>query len=319
MRLGRSTIRHGASCSVVALGLLASACGPGTQQASRAAPTAATSAVPVGNARPTAPPTKYPAHFAGLPPVGTEPSKPLDDGRVIVQISPAVGANLMIFADGRVFGPGDLIPTGANPLHMANSQRWLTRQGVQLLRSRILAIAQPTGLFTRNLALGRKAYDKHELVDWYQVRTGGHLIYAQVLGPSNFNNHPRMATAAQMRALDRINTLVTRLPASAWKDGTFRPYIPSHYCVFWDPERVAPDPETLPSPARELLAQDLESSLSTLTTDQARALLVALVQAGFEPVHNSAGEVDWNLPTAVIDPRYTSVSFTPGIPSPGWC
>ena len=73
------------------------------------------------------------AHFAGLPPVGTKPSKPLNDGRVIVQTN---RPNLNIFADGRVIGPGDSIPAGANPLDMANSQQWLTRQGVQLLRSR---------------------------------------------------------------------------------------------------------------------------------------------------------------------------------------
>ena len=155
-------------------------------------------------------------------------------------------------------------------------------------------------------------------MDWYQVRIGRRLIYAQVLGPSNLNNKPRMATAAQMRALDQINTLVTRLPASAWKDRTLRPYIASHYCFGWD--RAAPDPAKLPPPASDLLAAQLvrtRLAVGVLSTDQARGLFAALVQAGLKPTRNSPGEIDWKLPTAASDPRYTSVLFHPGLPSGG--
>jgi hypothetical protein len=275
--------------------------------------------------RPT-PSATYPGHCAGLPPEGTKPSKPENDGGVIIQTNPAIGAGTgpngrdgwNVFADGRVIGSGTLIPADANPLQMANSQRWLTPQGVQLLRSRILAIGRPVGLFKGNLELGRKAYDKKDIWDRYQVRIGRRSIYTAVMGPSSFNHaRPKeWATADQMRALDQINTLITRLPASAWKD-RISPYIPSHYCFAWD--RAAPDPAKLPSPAREVLAAMLQSSrraAGVLTIDQTRALFAALVQAGLKPTRNTPSEIDWPLPTA-DNLRAYYVSFLPGLPGGG--
>jgi hypothetical protein len=234
---------------------------------------------------PAKPPAGHMTSFlAGLTPVRVHYSKPEDDGRLVVEINPAVGPGWSIFADGRVIGDADLIPKGANPLHMANSQQWLTRQGTQMLRSEILAIGRPVGLFTtHNVGLFRNAYKRHGLEapeDGYDVRIGRRLISVGVFSPSLYRNDPSYrndpeATPAQIHALAQINTLVNRLPASAWKDRTIRAYIPSHYCVAWD--REAPDPAKLPPPANKLLAQRLPSwsntASGTLTTDQARALV----------------------------------------------
>ncbi len=227
-------------------------------------------------------------HFAGLPPEGTPASTPAN-GRIILNISPASGATWNVYADGRIIwqrysraGDPLVIPNRVDPLHTGLVQQRLTPQGVRLLRSRILAIGQPTDLFRHNLALGRKAFEKHEEVAWYQVRTRGHLIYAQVLPPSL---QPRMATVAQMRALARINALVansaSRLPAGAWADRTIRPYVPSHYQLVFD--RFAPDPAKLASPAREMLREYqplLDHACQVVTTEQARALFAALGEAG---------------------------------------
>jgi hypothetical protein len=270
-------------------------------------------------------PITLPTHFAGLPPEGTQPSRPSYDGRIILNVSPALpGGSWNINADGRILITGDAhaLPQGANPLHAADVQQWLTPQGVQLLRSRILEIGRPVGLFgPKDHGYTRRAYVKRNLVDWYQVRIGRRLKDVQVV-PTGGSNDPA-ATPAEVSAMDRINSLVahstTRLPASAWRDSTIRPYIPSHYCVVWD--RAAPNPAKLPFPASELLAQLLPSwsgtASGTLTTDQARALFVAFARAGLKLLNNHPGEIDWRVPTAVEDPPYTILDFGPGLPNDG--
>ena len=116
-----------------------------------------------------------------------------------------------------------------------------------------------------------------------------------------------------------VADLLSRLPASAWKDRAIRPYIPSHYCVAWD--RAAPDPAKLPFPARNLLAQLLPSwsrtASGTLTTNQAQALLAAFARARlkFYRDHSSVGGIDWIVPSKKSVPRYTLVWFQPGRPN----
>src|SRR4029077_6913327 len=215
-------------------------------------------------------------------------------------------------------GDPTVIPNGADPLHTTNVQQRLTPQGVQRLRSKILAIGQPVGLFKHNLVLVRKAYAKPERVDWYQVRVGDRLVYLQVL-PPGYSPNGKAATPAQSRAIAGINTLVanaaTRLPASVWADRTIRPYIPSHYCLNWD--RAAPAPTNLPSPARELLAEALATQKpgiqGIITTDQTRALLNAFVRAGVKFEGNHAVRIEVDLPTAVN--THHVVGFLPGHPN----
>ncbi len=158
-------------------------------------------------------PATHSTRFVGLPPKGVRPSTPLYDGRVMLQISLALRPDWMFYRDGRIIRGGDLLvnPNGAHPFHTARVQQWLTPQGVQLLRSRILAIGRPVGLFNpgHNVGLVRQAYIKHDLSDWYQVRVGPRLVNVQVL-PTGYTNDP-VATRAQVRALARIDTLVANL------------------------------------------------------------------------------------------------------------
>jgi hypothetical protein len=276
----------------------------------------------------------HPTKFSGLPPVGAAPSTPANDGRQILNISPASGGSWNIYTDGRIVitGHSQLLPTGANPFHVDDVQQWLTPQGVQLLRSRILAIGRPVGLFRHNL-VGNNALGDNKIKgqDWYQIFVGGRSINTSIDPPSIFNSPPKMVTPAQVRAVNKVDQLVanaaTQLPASAWKDSTLRPYIPTHYCAAYD--RGPPDPAKLPSPARELLAQQqriLRHASGTLTTDQARALFAAFAAAHLKLVSNQPGEIDWNIRTAakrgapengLAPPSYTVLRFSPGLPDGG--
>jgi hypothetical protein len=235
-------------------------------------------------ARPSA---TYPDHFAILPPVGTPVSLPAD-GRLVLKINSQPGS-WSIYADGRIIGGG--------------GQRRLTPQGVQLLVSRVLAIGRGVGLFRQSLALGNASFEQSQRAEWFQVCNAGHLLYAQVLPPSNFNSPPVLVTAAQMHALDLINRLAAdpspELPPSAWADRTIRPYIPATYLITFD--RRSPDPSQLPSPAKELLAQFqplLRDADQNVTSDQARALIAAFVEAGEVVVGNDDGELSFDLPAA---------------------
>jgi pimeloyl-ACP methyl ester carboxylesterase len=266
------------------------------------------------------------AQFAGVPPVGAKPSTPANDGKILFNISPASGGSWNIYTDGRIVitGHSNLLAKGANPFHVDDVQRWLTPHGVQLLRSRILAIAQPTGLLRRNnLGISNKAYEQQHLYGRYEVRVGRRWNELTVGSPP-----PKVGTPAQLHAVARINTLIanmaTQLPASAWKDTTLRPYIPTHYCTEWD--RAGPDPARLPSPARELLAQLLPSwktASGILTTDQARALFTEFAAAQVKLLSNQPGEIDWKIRTAaklpgnVFNPAYTILRFQPGLPDGG--
>jgi hypothetical protein len=256
-----------------------------------------------------------------LPAEGVTASKPDYDGAIILDIGPASGGEWKIYADGRV------VWRATDPSPTDKVQQWLTPRGVRLLRSKILAMAQPTGLFRHDLkggaALGDPVLDRHQTNAFYDVRIGGRMVSTEVAAPSLFDGPHRTASRAQLHALRNIATLMTdltsRLPATAWNDPTIRPYIASHVCASFD--RAAPDPAKLPAPARELLAQQrslLDHASGPLTNDQARALFAAFTEAGLQPVHNDAHGIVWRLPTADNAPiRDTLIGFGPGWPNGG--
>ena len=252
-------------------------------------------AVDLGAASGHVPSAAYlPARFPVLPPIGAKPSTPTT-GKWVLDIRLHPHTEWMVYADGRMIGQSwtrshrpRLIPKGARAEDTGFVQRRLTRRGVHLLRSALLA----TGLFQHSRSLARFSYERHEDSDDYGIRTHGRPIEVGVL-PPGYVPSAKQETPAQAHALARITALFTDptrlLPAAAWADSTIRPWIPSHYIISYD--RHAPDLSRLPPPAKAALAQYttlLSTSVQVITTNQARALLRAFREAGIAPASNSA-------------------------------
>ena len=89
------------------------------------------------------------------PLAGVKASTPTT-GRLLLGLRPTATTTWNVYADGRVIwqkwtssGDATVVPDGARRLDTGYVQQRLTLQGVQLLRSKILA----TGLFEHNLML----------------------------------------------------------------------------------------------------------------------------------------------------------------------
>jgi len=274
-------------------------------------------------ANPKPPPTP-PAYYAGLPPAGTQTSGPAA-GRLVLKIEPQPHTSWDVYADGRIIwqkwtdaGDPRVIPGGTDPHDIGYVQQRLTPTGVQMLRSQILALAQPAGLFRRNVILGRKGFEQGDIVARYKIRIDGRLIEATVMPPSYFNGHRHTnASRAQIHALARIRTLLinvtNRLPASAWTDTAIRPYVPSHYAAVFDQFR--PDPARLPSPAREMLRRYqplIDNACQIMTTDHVRQLLAAFERSGVKLVGAHALHLEATVPAE--RGHHTILSFLPQAP-----
>ena len=178
-------------------------------------------------------PANHPTHFAGFPAVGAKASTPTSGKLVIsLSLSPSPSptdtrewnagpTEWYVYADGRIIwqrwtvSGAAVIPAGATRLDTAYVQQRLTRQGVQLLQSKILA----TGLFDHDLKL---ALPGHHVGISARVRVGDRMVTVQGLsGSGQLSPTP---TPAQTSALAWIAALVAdparRLPAGAWADGT---------------------------------------------------------------------------------------------------
>ena len=116
-----------------------------------------------------------PTRFGGFPPKGVEAS-PFTTGRLLIGLRPRATTTWNVYADGWVIwqkwtssGVASVVPDGARRLDTGYVYQRLTRQGVQLLRSRLLA----TGLFEHNLKL---AVGRHHAWVFHQVRRGDRLV-----------------------------------------------------------------------------------------------------------------------------------------------
>lgn len=235
-------------------------------------------------------------HFAAFPAVGEKASRPTT-GKLVVafrRFHEKGSAEWNVFADGRVIwqrwtssGDAKVAAEGVRRLDTGYVVQRLTRQGVQLLRSKILA----TGLFEDDHSLQYRSWFS------FQVRRNDdHLVTVSAGRDASYTH----ATPDQNRALAQSATLVADLaaglPAEAWADRQIRGFVPAHYWVAFD--RGYPDLSKMPSPARKELSRYTRlrrTGGEVLATRHARALLEALVESGISPQDNHADNIGFNL------------------------
>ena len=247
--------------------------------------------------RPThKPPASTVPRFHGVPAEGNRPTPTgkLVMGFRLIDESSGSDSFWTVYADGLIVSQrwndawlATIVPSGATQLDTGYVQQRLTRQGVELLRSRILA----TGLFKHDLTVSSDPWLRAE------VRRGDHLIEL-VAYPGQNGDSP--TKSGQRRAIRKIEALITGLgswlPSAGWADRTIRPFVPSHYFVEFDgsDSKIASPRRKLPAPARDLVRS--ASRCGVITTAQARALLQALFDVGVAPSRNVPRGIqyDWN-------------------------
>ena len=219
----------------------------------------------LGGARPT---TRV--GFIGLPPEGTAPSTP-ERGELVVELggrSTVDGGPLnsaLVYADGRlIWRKEGGFSYGANPSTTGFLEQHLTPEGVERMRSEILA----TGLFDRDLGFRSSV----AIWGWARVRRGDRLVSVCWNLPGNPPDPScsgAIPTSEQERALRRLDELLlhprTWLPASAWADTTIRPFVPARFAICYGPNwRGTRSPKPI-GPARilALLPRSAQDLLST--------------------------------------------------------
>jgi hypothetical protein len=292
--------------------------------------------------------------FVGLPPVGATPSTPEDGELVLHWMVRAVTlgglqSRAWVYADGRIVwsrhdGP---LPEGANEFTSGYLEQRLTPEGVELLRSQLVA----SGLFDRSRKLvvpdehGRSlGIGEVHGSAWgsVEVHDGDEPVrlewYEGDLAPPDWGESAAAATPEQLSALLAIDPLLaiepSVLPATAWADRSIRAYVPSHYaaCVgAWTPkaDRTPTDESSLlsllPSRAENLLRAKSRtmsvneegdvvsvSVCSKLTTDEARELAETL-SGQLGPGLTKWG-LTYSLAEPVIDVLAPSLSIEPYLP-----
>ncbi|HEU5065058.1 MAG TPA: hypothetical protein VFT86_04115 [Gaiellaceae bacterium] len=290
--------------------------------------------------------------FIGLPPVGATPSAP-ESGELVLRwrgrsavhsfTIPNRGlampfVNVFVYADGRVIWHREgHVPEGANELTSGYLEQRLTSDGVDLLRSELVA----TGLFDRNLklVLPRMTEDTPvprteigEPVSCWEadVRRGDRLVRLRCVpsyaSPSLRGN----VTPEQLSALPRVDALLTdtasALPPSAWAVRKVRAFVPSHFAVCLAtsppltdaPRRIL---SLLPARAEELLRDRSWTGYkvsgrtvaycSKVATDDAREIANAV--SGLER-HPWAESLIYDVVKGAKDWEETTISFDPYLP-----
>ena len=288
--------------------------------------------------------------FIGLPPEGATPSTP-ESGEVEIFYwghgdpgdKPGDGPRIMawVYADGRLISwrTGSDLPEGANPLSTGFLEQRLTPEGVELLRSEVTS----TGLFD---------HDRGFVTDrggprFVDVRSGDRLVHVGVVRECANPNAPCLlpipgatnATPSQANALSRLNRRLSDpaswLPESAWADRDIRAYVASKYAVCysgWPPDQQLERSRILallPAAVRDLLGgatlrqgplfgepgnfRPSYEYCSDLTTDEARAIAVALDDAGLER-GGDAYRLHYRIEAPGSRPGEASVDFEPYLP-----
>ena len=221
--------------------------------------------------------------FIGLPPVGATPSAP-ESGELVLYwmgrsatharphwrggyVAPLV--RVWVYADGRmIWSREGAIPAGANEVTSGYLEQRLTPEGVELLRSRLVA----TGLFDRSLTLVfPRGTEKVPMpltragepvsCPRADIHRGEVVVRLRCVGPDDpaSRGHTRVSLD-QLSALRRVDALFTDtvsvLPASAWAARKVRAYVPSNYAVCMDtspPKEASQLLSLLPTRAADIL------------------------------------------------------------------
>jgi len=256
--------------------------------------------------------------FIGLPPLGATPSTPTRAELVLSAygVTQHSRNKVWVYRDGRMIYQRELRPGTKHPLGSANREstgfleRRLTPKGIEILRSEILS----TRLFGQDREL--EIVGPVPYFDFISVRNGGRLVRVTWHQETLEHAYP-LATREQATTLQRLVARVTEpetwLPASAWRDRQVRAYVPATFEVGFGPwpldVKYSDALKRLPPTARDVLRDtkarrgrglvgwqgDLVPAYTysySVTTEQARSLRAALVDAGLE--------VDWRDENVVL-------------------
>lgn len=239
---------------------------------------------------PTPPAEAPPSGFLGLPPEGSPPSLP-KASRLMISFDGGDDSgyghirSIYVYADGRFIWekrgcdappepcePLD-VPEGATTLESGWLEQRLSPEGIEFLRSQVLA----SGLFEGgDLRLDVET----NLSEWwtFSVEARGPRGLVSVVASRTDQEGWDPASPEEVRALHRLYELFVdledRLPASAWDDREIRGYVPSCYRAGYSltfDHSGPPDPSELPPPANELL-HGLASE--QVTMEEARAIAI---------------------------------------------
>jgi hypothetical protein len=208
--------------------------------------------------------------FIGLPPIGATPSTP-ESGELVLRWSgssethkrphwrggfaaPYVGA--WVYADGRMIWWRDRqLPEGANELTSGYLEQRLTPEGVELLRSEVVGLLEPSRALLETVPAdddprsgpfgGLVLVVPHDYgsgggagAGSVEVRDSDRFVRLQWHAGITDDDpafEGTIATPEQLSALRRIDALLTDpasvLPVSAWAVREVRAYVPSHYAV----------------------------------------------------------------------------------------
>ena len=271
--------------------------------------------------------------LVGLAPEGVPPSSP-GSGELVVSFFYGHTPNgdpgryhLDVYADGRLlrmklgeeYAGGDTTATGW-------IEQRLSPEGVELIRSEVLA----TGLLIRDAH-----FLSMPLFGSIEVRDGDRIVHI-TWGDIGTEGGPLVTSTPEQR--DALRALDTRLedlswlPASAWEDPTYRPYVPSRYslCILTEPDTGLDRAlGSLPRAVQEILrpldriheVSDVgglhgdggESWCSTVTAEEARSIAGILDAAGVRGDGGSEFGLSYVTETRDTDLEIT-IDFWPSQP-----
>ena len=255
--------------------------------------------------------------FIGLPPQDATPSIPESGKLVLFYWGPVPGAEdhgksrFWLYEDGRLISLREATrPEGANEKSTGYLEQRLTPEGAELMRSEIVS----TGLIGDEDD-GAPAYERINDGDDFGI--GSKPVAWNTTTPLpdytlNFQvrDGDQLYRISRVGNLERLVALLTdpasSLPASAWADREIRAYVPSRIDISygsWPPtSKLSTVLKLLPASAQELLrgkrasrepgldgprpdeAGDPVPAVEfhiSVSTEEARALEAALVDAGF--------------------------------------